>query len=202
MRFALLFVFAGALSTLCLTAGCREDSSRSTKKEGYNLLRPNRSNTQPRREIQRPPSSERMEQLAQALRDDFSPSAGKTSRNFLYYGAFLLGVVLIGVVLAYWQLLRRNRAEWELNDPMALLKELNHVHQLSDSEKRFMRELSDKNALPSPLTLFVEPKFLLDALENDVYFSARSSVQQLLAKLFDMTPEEDNLTAVLTESAA
>jgi len=191
-------VLACAIPALCLIAGCSKDSPQSAKKEGYNLLRPDRSNTTPtRRDIQRPASNERIERLAKELQKEFSPSVEQTSRDFLYFGTFLAGVVLISVALVYWQLWKRNRAEWELNDPMALLKELNYVHQLSDAEKRFMQELSELNTLPTPLKLFVEPKFLLEAWENDTHVTARSSVRRLLSKLFDITVEEENLTAVL-----
>jgi hypothetical protein len=80
---------------------------------------------------------------------------------------------------------------------MALVKELVFVHQLSDQEKRFMQELSERYALTSPLNLFVEPRFLLEALESDSYVSARTSVRRLLAKLFDIADEEaGNLSGI------
>ena len=181
--------------------GCREKPPKSDSGEGYNLFNPRRTES-PRRDVPRQ-HSERLDNLARGLQKEFSPDAERTNQAFLYYGSFFVVLAIIVAGLVYWQIWRRNRAEWALNDPMALIKELNYVHQLSDQEKRLMQEISDRNALPTPLKLFVEPKFLLEALENDLHISDRSSVRQLLSKLFDIAFEEnDGVSGVLTDSAA
>jgi len=64
---------------------------------------------------------------------------------------------------------------------------LNVAHQLSEPEKRLMQELSEKHSLATSLNLFIEPKYLLDALDNETFASSRPEVQQLLYKLFDVT---------------
>ena len=122
----------------------------------------------------------------------------QTWRSFLYYGMFFVVVAIVVGCLIYWQVLSQKKMDWEMNDPKALVQELNYVHQLSEQEKHVMQELSDKNALPSPLKLFVEPDFLLKALESDSFTPARSTVRQLLSKLFDITPEDSETSAVLS----
>jgi len=118
-------------------------------------------------------------------------------RAFQFYGFFFAFVAVVIAGLVYWQVWKRKKTEWEVNDPMALVKELNFVHQLSEQEKQLMRELSENNSLPSPLKLFVEPKFLLDALESDTFFDVQPSVRQLLSKLFGITTEESEISDVV-----
>jgi hypothetical protein len=135
-----------------------------------------------------------MVKITQGMRQAVDHEKKGTSRAALYYGIFFVGMAVIIGGLVYFQIWRRKQTEWELNDPMALVKELDWVHQLSDPEKRFMQELSTKYALPSPLKLFVEPKYLLEAMESDSFISARSLVRRLLSKLFDITPEGNTAT--------
>ena len=198
------FVLVCLTSVFFLMCGCRNDSSQTTGRgEGFNLLRPQQSNNPPpRREIQRRVQSEDMDRIRQSFQEGFSPSSEKTSQNLRNFGLLIAAVVLVAAGVTSWQLWRRRQAEWALNDPMALIKELNYVHQLSDLEKRLMQELSQQNALPTPLKLFVEPKFLLDALESGSFVAARSSVRQLLSKLFDITAEGSETSGVLTDSSS
>ena len=187
-------------AALCPGSRCLEDASHTVQaSEGVNLFRPRSNNPPPRREGTQHIQDEQWDQIAQGIRKGFEPDAEETNRVFQLYGLFFfgLGVLIAGIVC--WQLWQRRRTEWTLNDPMALIKELNLVHQLSEPEKRFMQELSQQNALPTPLKLFVEPKFLLEALESDSFVSAHSTVRQLLSKLFDMDSEEDEMTAVFTD---
>jgi len=112
-------------------------------------------------------------------------------------------VLLIGSIAAaiagfvYWQLWREKRKATALNDPMILVKELSFAHQLSDREKRLMLEVSNKNSLPSPLQLFVEPTFLLVAWEDETFASSQPLVRRLLSKLFDITFEGGENTGTL-----
>ena len=195
VRFSLFVCIASAL---CLVVGCQERPTQS-RGGGVNLFDPNRGTSTPRREVQRP-TDPRSQQVIQALREHNDPDRREfDGRSFRLYGIFLGCVAVLVAGLLYWQLLKRKRSEWELSDPMALVKELNLAHQLSDQEKRLMQELSDRNALPSPLKLFVEPKFLLEALESDSFVSARDSVLQLLSKLFDITVEVNTGTFTVQE---
>jgi hypothetical protein len=101
--------------------------------------------------------------------------------------AIFLGIIA-AAVSAYlaWRNWQKKREVWELNDPVFLVTELNSAHRLSEQERRLMREISEKHSLSTPLKLFVEPNFLLDAWESETFASSKPTVQQLLSKLFDI----------------
>ena len=102
------------------------------------------------------------------------------------YGIFLGITTMIAVGAFAWRMWMQKRAEREQSDPMFLVHELNVAHQLSDLEKRLMKELSEKYSLPTPLKIFVEPGYLLDAWESESFASSQPTVQKLLSKLFDI----------------
>ena len=179
-----IFVFVCVVA-LCLSIGCREE-----KKEGnINIFERKSTNTDRRREVQRS-DDDQLRRVTEALQRTTDPEKRKESITLMPYVILLSAAAVIVAGLVYWKVLRQKWAAWELNDPMALVQELNYVHQLSEQEKRFMQDLSGKNMLSSPLKLFVEPKFLLEAWEDDSLDSnVRPSVRCLLSKLFEITPE-------------
>ena len=187
------FAFVCVLVTLCPAIGCGDDSAR--KKEGAKGV--NIFNIKPKKDEPPPNSNTPTPSVIQGMQRAGDPQKKEIGRAAWYYTFLLFGVAIVVAGVVCWRMWRQRRAEWELNDPMALVKELVFVHQLSDQDKRFMQELSEKNSLTSPLSLFVEPKFLLDALESDSFISAQTSVRRLLAKLFDITADEDDAPAAV-----
>ena len=163
------------------------------ERERINIFDKKNTNT-PRREVQRTIRGDKIEQLSQSLREDFNPETKETRKAFLYFGICFTCIAIIVAGLVYWQILRRKQQERELNDPLYLLQELNYVHQLSEQDRRFMLELSERNVLSTPLPLFVEPKFLLDAWEDDTYTSSRTTLRRLLHQLFEITLESGEET--------
>lgn len=155
--------------------------------ENFNLWdRSNNNRNIPRQAPQKTADEDLARRISESFQQDMNPSTGQQWQSLLSYGLFV-GVVAVSVVaFICWQMWRHRRMEWELNDPVFLVQELNSAHQLSEQEKRLMRELSEKHLLPSSLKLFVEPKFLLDAWDSDTFLSSRSEIQQLLSKLFDI----------------
>ena len=138
------------------------------------------------REAPRTADSERARQISDSFRMEFTHDPQQQGRALMNYGIFLGIVTVIFASFVAWQMWTRKRVERTLNDPMFLVYELNSAHQLSEQEKRLMLELSEKNLLSTPLKLFVEPKYLLDALENEKFVSSQPTVQILLFKLFDI----------------
>ena len=138
------------------------------------------------RDVPATAGDDRMERISRSLQRGFTDDTQQT-QTLISYGIFLgiTAVLIIGFL--GWQVWRQKRKARELSDPMFLVYELNSAHQLSDPEKRLMQELSEKHSLPTPLKLFVEPKYLLDALDNETFASSQPEVQQLLYKLFDVT---------------
>jgi len=135
--------------------------------------------------------------IEKAFQNSIDPEAKETGRTALYFAALLAGVAVIVAGYFYCKAWLQRREEWALNDPMALVQELNTVHQLSEQEKRLMQELSTKNSLASPLKLFVEPKFLLECRDNDSFAFSRPTARALLSKLFDITSEGNDISAAL-----
>ena len=212
MTYALrIFTLVAMVSALCLVTGCLERPNPSVGRErdrdggsggggggeSFNLFNPQGGSNQPRRVIPRPVNT-RSDPVTEGLRQAGDPEGRRefNSRVLPLYGAFFAGLTILIGGWYYWKVWKQKRAEWELNDPVALLKELNFVHQLSDQERQLMQELSDENSLSSPLKLFIEPKFLLEALKSDAFAAAQPSVRQLLSKLFDITPEGNDMSGV------
>ena len=197
MRSALSFLVFTCIVLLCLTNGCRPRPSQTPQEAGgINLFKWSRNN--PPRENVLPPESEQQRRIFQALQKAGSSDAKKEGlgQALRYSALTLAGIAVVIAGVLYWRTWKNKRTEWEINDPMALVKELNTVHQLSELEKRLMQELSKKNALSSPLQLFVEPKFLLAAWKDDSFTSSRSSVSRLLLQLFGIAAETGTAATV------
>lgn len=186
------FVFVCVVA-LCLTTGCGDGSSQS-KKKGVNIFDKNQSKNTER--LPRKVDSDYARQITQALQQAGDPERKDTSGALWHYGTFLAGVAVVVGGIVLWQAWRRRQAVWELNDPMALVQELNRVHQFSDREKRLMQEIATNNSLPTPLKLFVEPKFLLDAWDTDPSATSRLTIRMLLSQLFDISLEGRESSAV------
>jgi len=146
-----------------------------------------RNSTSPRETLA--PSGEiddRIKRIGNSFQKGLSGDKPQQNQMLVNLAIFLgVAAMMISGFLG-WQLWRRKRMERMLNDPMFLVHELNSAHQLSEPEKRLMKELSEKNSLPTPLKVFVEPKFLLDAWDNDTFTASQPILQQLLSKLFDI----------------
>ena len=162
---------------------------------GWNLFK--KTNTEIRREGPQTADSDEVNQIRLALQQAFASDTERTNRALWYFGVLMvvLAVVIIGI--AGWQIWWKKKKERALGDPMFLVFELNSAHQLSEREKQLMQELSKKNSLPTPLKLFIEPKFLLDAWENETFASSQNEVRLLLSKLFDIRKEGGEMSAVL-----
>jgi hypothetical protein len=143
-----------------------------------------RTRSTPRRDAPQP-ESEEMRRVSGSIRRALE-SESLQWETLSSYAIFLSVVAVLIAGYVGWQMWRQKRTIWELNDPIFLVNELNSAHKLSEQEKRLMRELSEKNSLSTPLKLFVEPKFLLDAWENETFPQSQLTVQQLLSKLFDI----------------
>ena len=186
------FMFLCAATALCLENGCSHQPLKD------------RISNAPRREdrrtlVERESQERQMSQIVKGLQRAGDPDARGVGRpGMMYYILFLIIGAAVIAGLVYWNLWRLKRMEWALTDPIALLQELYFVHQISEPEKRLMREVSERNALANPLQLFVEPKFFLEALEKDSFVSYRSALRRLLSKLFDIIIEAgDEASAVL-----
>ena len=187
-RFIRPFGFACVIAFLCSASGygVAMPLPIGQSGQGINIFNPQRNPTPPVRGTQQPRPAE-LDPVTEGLRRAGDPEIRiqEQGRVFVTLVAFL---ILVGGGIGgyyYWKHLKKKQIDWELKDPRALVHALNMAHRLSEQEKKLMQELAQDNGLPTPLMLFIEPKFLLEALEGDSSVSARPTVEQLLAKLFD-----------------
>lgn len=179
------------VSVFVVVALCLEVATTASAQEKINLFDTKKDAS--RQKIPRQVDS----RIITGLKAAGDPEKRNAGRSELMYSAIVIGIVTVLIVgIVYGLLWQKRRVGWVLHDPMALVKELNVAHQLSEQEKRLMLEISKKNTLPSPLQLFVEPKFLLEAWSDDSFVSYQPLVRRLLAKLFDITTENRESSAV------
>jgi len=180
-----LFVFIGFGTLLCLSTILLESIQAQESEKRFNFWERTKSGT-PRREVPQATEDEYAKRISQSFQREIDPETRQQGWGLLYYGIFLVITAVIAAGFVGWKVWRQHRLTRELTDPVFLINELNFAHQLSEQEKRLMQELSEKHSLPSPLKLFVEPKFLLDALASETFTPSRPTIQQLLSKLFDI----------------
>jgi hypothetical protein len=179
-----VFVFVCFGITLCFP-GILLESVQAQESERINIFDQSNRNAIPW-ETQRGSDYDTARRISESFRKDFDPEARQSGRVLKDYAIFLgISAAIIACFIG-WQVWRQKRLAREVSDPMFLVYELNSLHQLSEQEKRLMQELSEKNLLPTPLKLFVEPKYLLDAWQSETYASSQPTIRQLLSKLFDI----------------
>ncbi|MGL4943108.1 MAG: hypothetical protein ACRC46_07950 [Thermoguttaceae bacterium] len=106
--------------------------------------------------------------------------------------AGLIGVVMIGVI-AYNNLVLRYTKKNGFDSPKRLFDELCMLHEILRSERQFLKLFAETRGLPDPLTLFVEPKFFLDAQQNPDFSRHRVMLEGLLIKMFGIPEEIDSV---------
>ena len=181
--FALRFFMLVCIGVILCLPTITGEFAQAQEKERFNLFD---NNPNPRIPRERATDADYAKQIQEAFRSEMNFDAQQQKQTLLYFAIFLAMVAITVAGMLYYKMLRQKRVAWELNDPVFLGSELSAAHQLSEQEKRLMREVSKTNSLPSPLKLFVEPKFLLDAWENETFSSSQPEVQRLLSKLFDI----------------
>jgi hypothetical protein len=194
--FLRLFVVVFIAVVLCFPAVLTAQEG-----EKINLFKTNPN--APKKNIKRDPDGA-TRQVRNSLRYAFDPETKQTGEALKYFAVSFTGLLVVVGGFVYWQIWRQKHLERALKDPTFLVQELNNVHRLSEPEKRLMQELSNNNDLSSPLDLFVEPKFLVDAYENEEFVSARPVMRHLLSKLFDISIEgggDSTASKTIMESA-
>ena len=179
----LVFVCFGV--TLCLSGTLSVSGRAQEESRSINIWDRHNRNTIPR-EVPVVTDDDYTRRIRASFQGDFDPEARQHGQVLKNYGIFLGIAAILVASFVGWQMWRQHRITREVSDPMFLVYELNSVHQLSEPEKRLMQELSEKNSLATPLKLFVEPKYLLDAWQSETYASSQPTIRQLLSKLFDI----------------
>lgn len=131
------------------------------------------------------------EELARSLKRGLGRGFGSNSfRTNLAYIVFFLFLFLVVGGLIYYDMKYRQRLQKVHEDPDMLFRELCAAHELTKVENRFLRDFAKENRLRNPLPLFIEPKYFERALKRENDDATRSTLEYLLEKLFDLTPED------------
>lgn len=102
-------------------------------------------------------------------------------------------VLLVGGTVVVVILYNRHVLKYSIKDgyhsPIRLFNELCVLHGLLRSERQFLKLFAESNALPHPLSLFIEPRFFLDAGSDPRLERHRVMIEVLLIKMFGI-PED------------
>lgn len=100
----------------------------------------------------------------------------------------LIGVAVVGIVI-YNRLALKYANKNGYDSPRQLFNELCIAHELLRSERQFLKLFAETLTLPDPLALFIEPKFLIDSLQNPKFARHHIVIEGLLIKVFGI-PED------------
>lgn len=128
------------------------------------------------------------QRLQEAMSDEFSPTLGDPQTYLMFFGFFILIVLLVVVVYSF-NLRYRETLRPDYNDPNALFRELCSAHQLTMRERWFLKKFADDAELENPLPLFIEPQHFLGALQETDFDAHQEKIRYFLAKLFDIHGE-------------
>lgn len=132
---------------------------------------------------------ERARILREALGRDFGPNSFRTN---LYYIVFFMILAAVVGALIYYDVHYRRRFQSAYEDPDLLFKELCKAHELTRSERRFLRNFADRLDLDDPLPLFIEPNHFLAVMDDRDFTEFRPTIRYFLGKLFDLKTEESD----------
>ncbi|MDR0871819.1 MAG: hypothetical protein LBN39_13635 [Planctomycetaceae bacterium] len=134
----------------------------------------------------RPKADQSKKQVLQTMMsEEFSPTFGDTRTYLLVFG-FLLIVALF--IIAVYNIDARYRDMFKpgYENPPALFREVCAAHQLTLSERHFLKRFAEEADLDNPLPLFIEPQHFLSALQDARFDASKEMLWYFLVKLFDI----------------
>ncbi|GHT44149.1 hypothetical protein FACS189454_00810 [Planctomycetales bacterium] len=170
--------------------------------DGVNMFKPKGGDKKLKREAkQSENNSEKIRLLKQSMSDAFDPESPQSGKEALYYGVFFTVLGIAIAVYVYVPYRWKKARELARLDPAFLLTELNNAHRLTREETQLMLAISSENSLPNALTLFIEPKILLAALDRKSFKPSRPLIRELLNKLFEIEMAVGTATQTALDSA-
>jgi NADH:ubiquinone oxidoreductase subunit 3 (subunit A) len=156
---------------------------------GRNIFRPEKnpdSSDEPAVKI-RSDQIQHWEQISRSIEQ------GNSTFSARYYLFVAIILVLIGILSYLLQKFYSERHERLLNDPLILFQELCTVHQLTLPEQQLLQNVAKDQELNNPLSLFIEPQHIRQALNNPLFEKFYIDIEILLTKLFDLIPETKSI---------
>ncbi|MDR2762281.1 MAG: hypothetical protein LBB88_06720 [Planctomycetaceae bacterium] len=124
--------------------------------------------------------------MSRSLRDVKYENDNETV--FGYLTAVIGFIALIAVAVIFERYLAY-RMKTTADSPSALFIELCAGHQLTRMERNLIEQVAKNADINDPLPIFIEPKYLINAINKQVFQNSQQAIEYLLAKLFESKSE-------------
>jgi hypothetical protein len=166
--------------------GCVSCSDRNKSNNGINIFRP---------------TSDRLDQYNRTSRGATKLEIGEVSKsmqrrrydqdNEVLFGYLTVVIGVIGLVFLGFLFERYlvYRMKISVDGPMALFVELCVAHQLTRMERNLLELVAETTDISDPLPIFMDPKYLIAASDNNKFKDVKQIIEYLLIKLFESKPD-------------
>ncbi|MDR2345976.1 MAG: hypothetical protein LBE18_07910 [Planctomycetaceae bacterium] len=169
----------------CISCSRRDkDNNNGTS---INIFRPNTSRVE-QYNASRTKGTTRPEvsTISRSLRDIRYDNDNETLFGYIPVVIGFLTLIAVAVIFERYLVYRMKITA---DSPTALFIELCAAHQLTRMERSLIERVAEAADINDPLPIFIEPKYLQNAIDNPIFRSLRQSIEYLLAKLFETKSE-------------
>jgi hypothetical protein len=157
-------------------ASCSDRNSNS----GINIFRPDASKIEQynRSKGSRPEVSK----MSKSMRN---LEYENDNESFFGYFTFVIGIIALIILAVLFERYLMYRVKLTADSPAALFVELCAAHQLTRMERHLIERVAEVADISDPLPVFMEPKYLTDAMENENFQDVKQIIEYLSIKLFE-----------------
>ncbi|MGL4595461.1 MAG: hypothetical protein ACRCUY_12110 [Thermoguttaceae bacterium] len=123
-------------------------------------------------------------QLKKGMTVNFFGGSHSTNSSPVGLIVFLLVIALFLIFIFFLDRNYRHSKNDAITNSNELFRELCRAHQLAMRERLLLVEIAEDASLENPLPLFVEPKYLLDTLQDFDLVSVHPLISTIIATLF------------------
>ncbi|MDR1291105.1 MAG: hypothetical protein LBK06_07890 [Planctomycetaceae bacterium] len=182
MRSYRLFVLV-----ILLVIVCGSCSEQSDSKNSINFFQPDKSRIeQYRNRTTRGTARPDVGTMSKSMQDRKYENDNETLFGYLTAVIGLIALIVLGVLLERYLMYRMKVTA---DSPSALFIELCAAHQLTRMERLLVERVAEAADINDPLPVFMEPKYLADAIDNLNFKNSRQMIEYLLTKLFESKAE-------------
>jgi hypothetical protein len=158
-------------------------SRRNDNSNSINIFRPNSSRIdQYNRNNAKGTARPEIGTLSKSLRDYRYENDNETLFGYL---AAVIGFIALIVLALLFERYLVYRMKTVADSPAALFVELCAAHQLTRMECNLIERIADAAGISDTLPVFIEPKYLQDAIINHNFEEFQQTIEYLLTKLFE-----------------
>ncbi|MDR1485225.1 MAG: hypothetical protein LBT09_10435 [Planctomycetaceae bacterium] len=178
-RSIFLIILLLVVVIICVSCSRNKDNDNSG---GINIFRP---------------KTNKIDQYSRNIRGTTRPEVGrmgKSLRNVQYendnetlfgYLAAVIGFIALIVLALLLERYFVYRMKTVADSPAALFVELCAAHQLTRMERNLLERVAESADMNDPLPVFMEPKYLQEAIDNRKFKDLQQMIEYLLTKLFE-----------------